>query len=131
MAKELAESRRRREAEKREQDGSVAPHQAAESKSKQASAEPAVYEPVTFKDAIVGPYGLKLLLWALLQAIFIMVEFGVVFFIVSLFYLIYATMENNAQFRRKGELSAYSVFNKGQKRLAGTFDVEQFERELR
>ena len=33
--------------------------------------------------------------------------------------------------RKKGELSAYSIFNKGGKKLAGTFDVGQIEQNLR
>eukprot|EP00037_Helgoeca_nana_P036619 m.12253 g.12253 ORF g.12253 m.12253 type:complete len:169 (-) comp7715_c0_seq1:252-758(-) len=33
--------------------------------------------------------------------------------------------------RRPGELSAYSVFNKGQKKIDGTFDYADFEKSLR
>ena len=50
-----------------------------------------------------------------------------IFVIFSVFFGIYATMENNAHKRRAGEKSAYSVFNKNFEKLDGTFDAEQID----
>ncbi|XP_071962797.1 SAYSvFN domain-containing protein 1-like [Antedon mediterranea] len=72
---------------------------------------------------------LKVLLWLLLFALFIHIEFGVIFFMLSIFYLMYITMTVGIP-RRYGELSAYSVFNRDFERIDGTFTAEQFEREL-
>ena len=48
-----------------------------------------------------------------------------------MFYIIYATLEDNRHLRKKGQLSAYSVFNPGIQKLTGTFDAEQIEQSLR
>ena len=72
---------------------------------------------------------LKLLLWLILFALFVELQFGSVFFIVSLFYLVYSSMESGT--RDKAQPSAYSVFNPRCERLQGTFTAEQFESELR
>ena len=124
VAKKLQEFRSKQEAK--------APAAAQPSeKPASASPPPPQFYQTSVYDAVVGPYGLKLILWASLQAIFATLQFGVVFFILSALYFMYATMENNAHLRKKGQLSAYSVFNKGVQRIDGTFDVAQFERELR
>lgn len=74
-------------------------------------------------------FTLKLLLWVLLFGLFIEIGFGQVYFIASgLFFMVYFLKGSR---RRRGELSAYSVFNKNQERLDGTFSAEQIERELR
>ena len=75
------------------------------------------------------PLGLKVLLWLCLWKFFIEVGFGAVYFVVSCSYLMYKNTQTEP--RRRGELSAYSVFNPNQERLEGTFTAEQFEKELR
>ena len=69
---------------------------------------------------------LKFLLWIILLIIFIKLEFGIVYFVVSLLFLIYF----NTSVRRKSGLSAYSVFNPNLERLHGTLTPEQVEKSL-
>lgn len=71
---------------------------------------------------------LKLLLWACLLGFFMQVGFAAVYLLISLFYLMYASMKYRS--RRNGP-SAYSVFNEGCERIDGTFTAEQFEKQLR
>nr|XP_002130031.1 SAYSvFN domain-containing protein 1 [Ciona intestinalis] len=79
---------------------------------------------------VIGrPFVLKLVLWLILFGLFVELEFGMVFCILSAFVFIYFNTSTNR--RRSNELSAYSVFNKNCERLDGTFTAEQFERELR
>eukprot|EP00088_Acartia_fossae_P004851 TRINITY_DN12094_c0_g1_i9.p1 TRINITY_DN12094_c0_g1~~TRINITY_DN12094_c0_g1_i9.p1 ORF type:complete len:173 (-),score=28.26 TRINITY_DN12094_c0_g1_i9:136-654(-) len=70
---------------------------------------------------------IKLLLWLVLQAIFVELEFGAVFFIISGFYLMFTNMGR----RRQGEASAYSVFNPNCESIDGTLTAQQFENEIR
>ena len=72
---------------------------------------------------------LKLLLWILLWGFFIQIEFGTVFFFVSLFYWVYVSMQSGT--RKPWEPSAYSVFNENCEAIDGTLNAEQFERELK
>lgn len=44
-----------------------------------------------------------------------------IYFILSCFYFIFS----NLGIRKEGEMSAYSVFNKGFKKLPGTFSAEE------
>uniref|UniRef100_A0A0P4W6K8 SAYSvFN domain-containing protein n=1 Tax=Scylla olivacea TaxID=85551 RepID=A0A0P4W6K8_SCYOL len=71
---------------------------------------------------------LKILMWLLLQKVFILLEFGAVFFIASAFLFIWYNLRNEP--KKKGEASAYSVFNPNCEAIDGTFTAEQFEREL-
>ncbi|NXQ56351.1 SMDC1 protein, partial [Anthoscopus minutus] len=75
------------------------------------------------------PLLLKVLLWAVLLALFAELEFGLPYFVLSLLYWMYAGTRGPAQ-QRPGELSAYSVFNPGCAAIAGTLTAEQLEREL-
>ncbi|KAM9298077.1 SAYSvFN domain-containing protein 1 [Morus bassanus] len=75
------------------------------------------------------PLLLKVLLWAVLLALFAELELGLPYFVLSLLYWIYAGTRGPAE-RRPGELSAYSVFNPGCAAIAGTLTAEQLEREL-
>lgn len=72
---------------------------------------------------------LKVLLWAVLLALFVELELGLPYFVLSLLYWMYAGTRGPAG-RRQGELSAYSVFNPGCVSIPGTLTVEQLEREL-
>ncbi|KAM6367525.1 SAYSvFN domain-containing protein 1 [Alca torda] len=75
------------------------------------------------------PLLLKVLLWAVLLALFAELELGLPYFVLSLLYWMYACTRGPAE-RRRGELSAYSVFNPGCAAIAGTLTAEQLEREL-
>ncbi len=72
---------------------------------------------------------LKVILWFILWGLFIELEFGAVYFVISLMFVIYFTMRSGS--RKQGEPSAYSVFNPGCEQLDGTLTAEQFESELR
>eukprot|EP00117_Sycon_ciliatum_P034334 scpid5744/ scgid26228/ SAYSvFN domain-containing protein 1 len=72
---------------------------------------------------------LKALLWLLLFAIFVRIEFGTAFFVLSLFYIPYAGTGSDE--RRKGQPSAYSVFNKDCQSIDGTLTGDQFDKEIR
>ena len=71
---------------------------------------------------------LKVVLWFILFGLFVELEFGIVYVILSLFVIIY--FNTSTKKRSKHKLSAYSVFNKDYERLDGTFTAEQFEKEL-
>ncbi|XP_075605125.1 SAYSvFN domain-containing protein 1 [Balearica regulorum gibbericeps] len=75
------------------------------------------------------PLLLKVLLWAVLLALFAELELGLPYFVLSGLYWMYAGTRGPAE-RRRGELSAYSVFNPGCTAIAGTLTAEQLEREL-
>jgi len=72
---------------------------------------------------------LKIVFWLVLWKVFILLEFGTVFFMLSMFYWVYASMSCGS--RKQWEPSAYSVFNKDFETIDGTFTAEQFERELK
>ncbi|XP_034018761.1 SAYSvFN domain-containing protein 1 [Thalassophryne amazonica] len=72
---------------------------------------------------------LKVLLWLVLLGLFAELEFGLPFFVISLFYWLYEGLRSPAA-RRSGELSAYSVFNPGCEALPGTLTAEQLEGEM-
>ncbi|NXU58012.1 SMDC1 protein, partial [Turnix velox] len=75
------------------------------------------------------PLLLKVLLWAVLLVLFVELELGLPYFVLSLLYWMYVGTRSPAE-RRRGELSAYSVFNPGCTAIAGTLTAEQLEREL-
>lgn len=68
-------------------------------------------------------------LWVFLFILAIHVEFGAVYFAISLLYIIWANTRTSA--KRPGEVSAYSVFNPNCEAIDGTLNAEQFEREIR
>jgi len=71
---------------------------------------------------------IKFLLWLTLFVIFLRLEFGAIYFIVSLLYLMWYSLDRR---RRRNELSAYSVFNPNFEKIQGTFSGEDYERQLR
>ena len=71
---------------------------------------------------------LKFVLWLILFIIFIKLEFGLVYFIISLIVAIYL---NTSKTKKKGVLSAYSVFNPNLERLNGTFTSDHVEKSIR
>lgn len=72
---------------------------------------------------------LKVLLWLVLLGLFVELEFGLVYFVLSLFYWMYVGTRDPEE-KKAGEKSAYSVFNPGCEAIQGTLTAEQFEREL-
>nr|CAB3265874.1 SAYSvFN domain-containing protein 1-like [Phallusia mammillata] len=79
---------------------------------------------------VIGtPFVLKTLLWIIIFLLFVELQFGMVYVIVSAFVFIY--FNTSTRRRNREEMSAYSVFNKDCERLDGTFTAEQFEKELR
>lgn len=69
---------------------------------------------------------LSFLLWAILFVIFIKLEFGVVYFVISLLVIIYL----NTGRRKPGTKSAYSVFNPNVERIQGQLTAEQLQQNL-
>ncbi|XP_015277004.1 PREDICTED: SAYSvFN domain-containing protein 1 [Gekko japonicus] len=72
---------------------------------------------------------LKFLLWLVLLGLFVELEFGLPYFVLSMFYWIYVGTRGPGE-RQNGEKSAYSVFNPGCEAIEGTLTAEQLEREL-
>ncbi|XP_006882223.1 PREDICTED: SAYSvFN domain-containing protein 1 [Elephantulus edwardii] len=72
---------------------------------------------------------LKVLLWLVLLGLFVELEFGLAYFVLSLFYWMYVGTRNPDE-KKAGEKSAYSVFNPGCEAIQGTLTAEQLEREL-
>lgn len=70
---------------------------------------------------------LTAILWCIGWATFIYAGFGSLFVIISLT----ASIFLNLGTRQEGEMSAYSVFNRGYKQLLGTLTAEQFDAEIR
>ena len=71
---------------------------------------------------------LKCLLWLGLFGGFIYCGIGTVYLLLSAFYLVYKSMHH---YRRSGEISAYSVFNKNCQSIDGTLTADQFDKEIR
>lgn len=72
---------------------------------------------------------LKVFLWLVLWGFFIEIEFGVVYFVVSILFFLFHSLRGSR--RKPSEPSAYSVFNENCEAIDGTLTAEQFERELR
>lgn len=72
---------------------------------------------------------LKLLLWLVLLGLFSELDFGLPFFLISLFYWLYEGLRSPAA-RQPGELSAYSVFNPDCQPLLGALTAQQLEGEM-
>ncbi|RVE53930.1 hypothetical protein evm_001333 [Chilo suppressalis] len=68
------------------------------------------------------------IIWLTLFVIFLKLQFGAVFFVISV--LIGICLNTRTRPKRKGEVSAYSVFNQNCVSIDGTLKAEQFEREI-
>lgn len=73
-------------------------------------------------------YGLWFCFWATCWMIAIEMKFGIVFLLFSALFGIYFNTRTGP--RRKGEISAYSVFNENCESIQGTLKGEQLEREM-
>uniref|UniRef100_A0A915ISB1 SAYSvFN domain-containing protein n=1 Tax=Romanomermis culicivorax TaxID=13658 RepID=A0A915ISB1_ROMCU len=83
----------------------------------------------TFLDWL--PYFLlKLFLWLCLFTLAVYIQFGVVYCILTAFYLLWSNLADRKKSNNASQLSAYSVFNQNCQRLPGTLTAEQFENEL-
>ncbi|XDV41764.1 hypothetical protein PO909_010567 [Leuciscus waleckii] len=71
----------------------------------------------------------KVLLWLVLLGLFSELEFGLPFFVISLFYWLYEGLRS-PKARQPGEMSAYSVFNPDCQPILGTLTAEQLEGEM-
>ncbi|KAI8925359.1 hypothetical protein BC831DRAFT_461299 [Entophlyctis helioformis] len=77
----------------------------------------------------LGPRQQRILLvYAVLQIVFVWLDFGIPFFILSLLSLI--VWNTTTQGREPQTKSAYSVFNSNVERLDGSLTAEQFEKEI-
>ncbi|XP_069464856.1 SAYSvFN domain-containing protein 1 [Ambystoma mexicanum] len=81
------------------------------------------------RSLLTKPLLLKFLLWLVLLGLFVELEFGLVYFVLSMFYWIYEGTRGPGE-KKSGEKSAYSVFNPGCESIQGTLTAEQLEREL-
>jgi hypothetical protein len=68
---------------------------------------------------------IKFCLWVTLLAFFIKLEFGTVYFVISLIVLIYLNTGTNR--RKSNKLSAYSVFNPNLEQIQGTITPEKLQ----
>ncbi|CAF4778645.1 unnamed protein product, partial [Rotaria magnacalcarata] len=64
---------------------------------------------------------LKFFVWLTLFLIFIRLEFGAIYFIISLLYVMWSNLGRR---RGRNQLSAYSVFNPNFEKIQGTFSAE-------
>ncbi|XP_063628100.1 SAYSvFN domain-containing protein 1 [Cydia splendana] len=68
------------------------------------------------------------IIWLTLYAFFLKIQFGAVFFVFSVLIGIYLNTRTGP--KRKGEVSAYSVFNKDCASIDGTLKAEQLMKEM-
>ncbi|XP_044004427.1 SAYSvFN domain-containing protein 1 [Aphidius gifuensis] len=71
---------------------------------------------------------LYLLLWITVYLIALQVEFGAVYFIISALFFIW--INTRSEKKKKGEISAYSVFNPNCEAIQGTINIEQLEKQM-
>lgn len=76
----------------------------------------------------VATFVAKLTLWCLLMTLFVVLEFGAVFFVLSVFYVMFTNFRKRPRLR--GELSAYSVFNPNVEAIDGSLTAQDLERQL-
>ncbi|XP_059157218.1 uncharacterized protein LOC131941758 [Physella acuta] len=70
---------------------------------------------------------LKFLLWLTLWGLFVELQFGAVFFTISVLLFIYVNTRTGPKDNRP---SAYSVFNKDCERIHGTLTAEQLQKQM-
>lgn len=74
-------------------------------------------------------YIIGFIVWATVYYIFIKLQFGIIYLIVSALFGMYFNTRTGP--RQANEASAYSVFNRNCESIDGTLTAEQFEREIR
>ena len=70
----------------------------------------------------------KAMVYVTLQTIAVLEQFGAVFFMLSLFYLIWVGLSDRK--RKPNQLSAYSVFNPNFEEIEGTVNAQKLQAEL-
>lgn len=70
----------------------------------------------------------KVMVYVTLQTIAVLEQFGAVFFILSLFYLMWVGLSDKK--RQPSQLSAYSVFNPNFEQIEGTVNAQKLQAEL-
>lgn len=73
-------------------------------------------------------WSLYTVIWISLFMYFIMIQFGAVFFTLSVLVGIY--LNTRTRPKKNGEVSAYSVFNSNCQSINGTLDAEQLQRQM-
>ena len=77
-------------------------------------------KPFDFSSLLTKKNILIFIIWVLLYMVFIFIQFGAVYFLITIAVLIFTNLGK----RRPGSLSAYSVFNPNNQRILGTLTVE-------
>lgn len=68
------------------------------------------------------------LIWITLYIYFLSIQFGAVFFVISV--LIGICLNTRTRPKKKGEVSAYSVFNQNCTSIDGTLNAEELQRQM-
>jgi len=84
-------------------------------------------ENATWKKEDILKLGLLAFLYLILFALFIKLEFGVVYFLVSSILMMYF---NTGDRKKRTGLSAYSVFNPNMERIQGTVTADQLQNNM-
>lgn len=82
----------------------------------------------SFSTIDIVTYLLYFALWVTLYAIFIKLQFGTIYFIVSALVGMYLNTRTGP--KKPNEISAYSVFNENVQGIDGTLTAEQLQREM-
>ncbi|XP_041969941.1 SAYSvFN domain-containing protein 1 isoform X2 [Aricia agestis] len=90
--------------------------------------EPEIEEiPVSWR-YVITKWTIILIIWLALYAYFLKVQFGAVFFGISL--LVFICVNTRTRPKKRGEVSAYSVFNKGCRSIDGTTKAEDLQKQM-
>lgn len=73
-------------------------------------------------------WSLYAIIWLSFYVYFLKLQFGAVYFVISVLIGIY--LNTRTRPKKRGEVSAYSVFNENCVSIDGTLKAEQFEREI-
>lgn len=71
---------------------------------------------------------LNVIIWCILFSLAVYVEFGVIYIIISGFYIIWVNTSTRPKYRN--EISAYSVFNRNCEPIDGTLDAEKLQNQM-
>lgn len=73
----------------------------------------------------------KWALWIGIQVLFVYIGFGIPFFMVSVIAFVLSNLSDKDNRFTNTYISPYSVFNKGQVRMAGTYDPRDYDDHIR
>lgn len=100
---------------------------AAASSSSAAASSAAISTPTEFPTALVA----KLAVWSFCWYLSCKIEFGSIFVVCSAIVAMFLNLSSSSDSKSDNKLSAYSVFNPGAQRIAGSMDAEAIEDQLR